>query len=337
MLCVATIGMQLACRERLKNFGDANGVLKVPDELKGMEDCFPNRSLLPSADDKDGMEWLNSVGVVRADLQLSALALVWEFQFLAPTASTSQAARWIEAKTTLNRLLSTPAIDNLREAKGLLRQLAEGVTEQDIMKALQTGGASIIMDPSVARPDRTIRFSVRFRQPTLNSVAVREVVTCHWTFTDSCVGRLSRLRILFVNDQEKLGKTLENLQLPEEGWSVHHYFEKFVLTGSISVTFYDSKGAAVSLPSEQKWATVLVKPVPERRGSEKWQRFWVEVTQLGAALLVPLATLATTTVNGGSSGTHWWQLFAIGFGSDTIKNILVGKNESPSAPTGSAK
>jgi hypothetical protein len=103
------------------------------------------------------------------------------------------------------------------------------------------------------------------------------------------------------------------------------------------VTFYDSKGALINLSSEPKWASLSVKPVPERRGREKWQRFWVEVTQLAAALLVPLATLAWTSISGGSGGTHWWGLLAIGFGSDTIKNILVGKNESQSTSPGPAK
>jgi hypothetical protein len=51
------------------------------------------------------------------------------------------------------------------------------------------------------------------------------------------------------------------------------------------------------------------------------------VFQLSAALLVPLATLATTTIGGGAG--NWWELIAIGFGSDTIKSILVGRQESP--------
>lgn len=316
-----------------KHFGDANGVLKVPEELKGMEDCFPNPSLLPSVDDKDGTEWLNSVGVVRADLQLSALSLVWEFQFLAPATSASQDQKWTDAKKTLNRLLSTPAIDNLREAKRLLRQLAEGVSEQDIVKALQNGGAMIVMDPSIARPDRTIRFSVRFRQPNLNSSAARQIVSCHWVFTDSSLRRFSRIRGALVRIR---GEASEGLQLPEEGWSVHHYFEKYVITSAISVSFHDSNGVPINLSSGANWSTLSVKPVPDRRGREKWQRFSLEITQLVAALLVPLATLASTTVTGGS-GTHLWELFAIGFGSDTIKNILVGKNEPQSASQGSAK
>lgn len=315
-----------------EHFGDKNGALKVPDTLKGMEDCFPDSSLLPNESDKDGTQWLNSVGVVRADLQLSALALVWEFQFLAPTVGVLH-EQWIKAKTTLNRLLSTPAIDNLREAKRLLKQLAEGVLEEDIEKALQKGGATLVMDPSIARPDRTIRFSVRFRQPNLNTAAARQLVSCRWIFTDSYLPRIPRIKRAIAKVRQWLSmedpssRTVEDILLPEDGWYVHHYFEKYVVASTVSVNFYNSRGEPVDLTTSGNWPVLSVKPRLSRRGKENWQRFSLELTQLGAALLVPLATLASTTINGGTGG-HWWELVAIGFGSDTIKNILVGKDES---------
>jgi hypothetical protein len=324
-----------------EHFADASGIVKVPETLKGMEDCFPASSLLPRADDKDGSQWLNSVGVVRADLQLSALALVWEFEFLAPTAEPLH-AQWVEARTELNRLLSTPAIDNLRKAKRLLRQLAEGVSERDVIKALQSGGATLAMDPSVARPDRTIRFSVRFRQANLNTAAARQLVSCRWVFTDSYVPQIPWIKRLmakvrqWVSREGASSSTVEDILLPEDGWYVHHYFEKDVFTSAVSVNFHNSHGEAIALTPGEYWPVLPVKPRPSRRGKENWQRFILEVTQVGAALLIPLATLASTTISGGT-GAHWWELVAIGFGSDTIKNILVGKDETQSASQGAVK
>jgi hypothetical protein len=324
-----------------EHFGDAHGVLKVPETLKGMEDCFPTSSLLPAENDTDGTQWLKSVGVVRADLQLSALALVWEFQFLAPTAEPLH-DEWINAKTKLNRLLSTPAIDNLREAKRLLRQLAEGVSEQDIVKALQNGGATLVMDPSIARPDRTIRFSVRFRQPNLNTSAARQIASCRWIFKESRVPEIPGIKRVMAKVRQWLStekpdsKMVENILLPEDGWYVHHYFEKEVGKSEISVNFYNSQAAPINLVPNESWSTLLVEPRPSRRGKENWQRFLLELTQLAAALLVPLATLTSTTISGGSSG-RWWELVAIGFGSDTIKNILVGKDESQNSPQRATK
>lgn len=323
-----------------KHFGDEHGALRVPDTLNGMEDCFPASSLLPAEDDKDGTNWLQSVGVVRADLQLSALALIWEFQFLAPTVPPLR-NEWIDAKTRLNRLLSTPAIDNLREAKRLLRQLAEGVSEQDIAKALQDGGATLVMDPSIARPDRTIRFSVRFRQPNLNTAAARQLVSCRWTFTDSYIPQMPGIKRAFAKVRQWLSmddgssRIVQNILLPEDGWYVHHYFEKYVVASTISVNFYNSHAEPINLGPTDNWSTLVVKPQQSRRGKENWQRSWLELTQLAAALLVPLATLASTTVSGGTGG-HWWEVVAIGFGSDTVKNILVGGDQTPSPPTRAA-
>ena len=323
------------------HFGDGHGVLKVPETLKGMEACFPSASLLPDDNDRDGTQWLQSVGVVRADLQLSALALVWEFQFLAPAVG-PLLDQWTPAKAELTRLLSTPAIDNLREAKRLLRQLAEGVSEQDIVKALQAGGATLVMDPSIARPDRTIRFSVRFRQPNLNTAAARLLVSCRWIFTDSYVPKIPGIKRVIAKIRQwqsmddPSSRTVQNILLPEDGWYVHHYFEKYVVESNISVNFYNSHAEPINLGSSGTWSTLLVKPEQSRRGRENWQRSWLELTQLAAALLIPLATLASTTLSGGASG-RWWELVAIGFGSDTVKNILVGKDESQSSPQRATK
>jgi hypothetical protein len=81
------------------------------------------------------------------------------------------------------------------------------------------------------------------------------------------------------------------------------------------------------LEKDKAWAELTVRPRPDTRGNENWQRFLLEVTQVGAALLVPLATLASNTVSGGTA-SHWWEIVALGFASDTIKNIIVGKDST---------
>lgn len=68
---------------------------------------------------------------------------------------------------------------------------------------------------------------------------------------------------------------------------------------------------------------------------DRLSRTGLEAALLIAALLVPLATLALTTAGGGTSG-RWWDLVAIGFGWDTIKNILVGRQDQPQSGTASS-
>jgi hypothetical protein len=336
------------------HFGfDSDGNLIVPTSLAGMKSCFPDRSLLPDKDDQKFPEWLDSIGIERADLQLSALNLVWEFQFLLPrvdppsapmppTAPIASAPtpndlppKWEKAMEKLNGLLSTPAVGNLREAKRELRQLAEGISEEDFINALKAGAASIVMDPSIARPDRRMRFSVEFRQPKLNRVAARQLITCHWTFADSLGRRLPWFNRKADQPEQQAQDTQTqesgpDLKLPENGWFVHHYFEKSAYESVVTVSFHDSQGQPIVLEKDKAWAELTVRPRPASRGNENWQRFLLEITQVGAALLVPLATLASNTVGGGNA-SHWWEIAALGFGSDTIKNIIVGKESTPPA------
>jgi hypothetical protein len=128
-------------------------------------------------------------------------------------------------------------------------------------------------------------------------------------------------------EEETSAEKDNSLDIPEEGWHVHHYFERGVHTSTITVKFFKSNGDPLELKAGENFPVLKAHPKVRGRGKENWQRFGMELTQLSAALLVPLATLASTTINGGTSG-HWWELVAIGFASDTIKNILVGKEDT---------
>jgi hypothetical protein len=334
-----------------EHFFDANYALKVPSALEGLKGCFPDPSLLPVKDDADGSKWIKSVGAVRADLQLSALSLVSDFQFLAP-AGIVAGDRWMSKINDLSRLLATPAIDNLNEVRSMLRQLAENVFEEDILNALKNGDAMIIIDPAVPRPNQKIRFSVGFRKDHLNSAAARDLVRCHWSFCDrhdSLLQGAKRTTAKSLRDfrsilpgqpateaAARLDESEPPRELSEDGWYVHHYFEGDVVENTTTVSFYDSKGSIVDLgvppgdAAKKHWSCSSKKVEQSSRYKEKWSRGRLELFQLSAALLVPLATLASTTISGGSSG-HWWELIAIGFGADTIKSILVGRQESSSS------
>jgi hypothetical protein len=91
----------------------------------------------------------------------------------------------------------------------------------------------------------------------------------------------------------------------------------------------------LKLPSLQYGRTV--QPQARARDSRVWladrfERIFPEGLQLAAALLVPLATLAVTQSDQGTSG-QWWELIGVGFGSETIRGILTGKEEQPATST----
>ncbi|KQU75582.1 hypothetical protein ASE08_07520 [Rhizobacter sp. Root16D2] len=304
-----------------------------------MSACVPDARLLPNADDLDGIKWIREVGPTRADLQLYALNLLWEFEFLLPTQAKDH---WQKEQGELADLLATPVLDNLRKAKSLLRELAENVSEETVVEALQTGMADIAMDPAIPRPNQRIRFSVRFRDARLNTAAARGQVTCHWTFCDRrrwSLGRaMSRQLHRFGGWMVGMEAPVPEKPLGEQGWSVHHYVERDIKRSDISVRFSKASGKFIDLspaapPAGPVWHTQSEPVYRSRRSREGSQRFWIEMLQIGAALLVPLATLASQTVSEGSTGGSWWQLVVIGFASDTIKSILVGRQDPPAGST----
>ncbi|NKI92200.1 hypothetical protein [Rhizobacter sp. SG703] len=315
---------------------DDRGTFQLSNNLKGpMSACVPDPRLLPAADDHDGIQWIRDVGPTRADLQLYALNLLWEFEFLLPTQANDH---WIDQQKELADLLATPVLDNLRQARSLLRELAENVSEAKVIEALRAGMADITMDPAIPRPNQRIRFSVRFRDARFNTAAARERVTCHWTFCDRRRWNLARA---VWGQLHRFGGWVVGIEAPvpekplgEQGWSVHHYFERDIKRSDISVAFSDSGGRFIALPpgataADLVWYRQSEPVYRSRRSREGSQRFWIEMLQIGAALLVPLATLASQTVSDASTGGSWWQLVVIGFASDTIKSILVGRQDPP--------
>jgi hypothetical protein len=337
------------------HFGvEADGRLKVPPTLQGLEPCFPTASLLPGTSDaeKDGVKWIKAVGTVRADLQLTALQRLWDFQFLAPAKSTDpnqvEDPKWANARATLSRLLATPATDNLLAARLLLRQLASGISTDDIVKALVAGKAMIVWDPQNPGSNQKIRYHLCFLQDDLNAAVARESVTCRWHFEDQHASKLTgTFRALRpptnptarVEDDSPAGASREeqaasdnSVSFNEEGWSVYHYLEPDVTNSTIDVAFYDSRGDLIELKGAD-WTHRTIELRPQKRKGA-WAAFGLETVQLGATVLVPLATLAVTTASGAAVG-HWWELIGIGFGADTLKNIIaVSSNASTPGPTG---
>ena len=52
-------------------FGADGRKLRVPAALKGMESTFPTEDGLPETSDTDGSQWMQAIGLMRADLHIS--------------------------------------------------------------------------------------------------------------------------------------------------------------------------------------------------------------------------------------------------------------------------
>jgi hypothetical protein len=297
-------------------FGRDNRKLKVPPSLKDIEAAFPPEDALPEAGD-DGTAWIEAIGPVRADVQISALEVLRDFLFLAPSASA-------EAKQKLKELLLNPSQPDLEDAKLLIRRVSEGVDVERIKQALRACEAAIEITPQSVNASEKTHLALRFRNSTFNSSGARLSVRCEWLF--------------------KPGEGSKAQQaLHEFGWEIFHCFPEETPSWDVTVRFYV---AGSPLREEQAVPGAEQKNQPDaplveykrtirlsNRGLDwgnRLERIIPEAVQVGAALLVPLATLAVTQADQGTSG-RWWELIGVGFGSEMIRSILTGAK--PSQPT----
>jgi hypothetical protein len=331
-----------AVREHFGLATNSNALI-VPAVLKPIAECFPDSSLLPKLADADGTTWIASVGVIRADLQLTALEILREVQFLAP--AVNQGKKWTDAMSQLTQWLATPAINNLRLARLQLLQLAEGVTEEDVVKALAEQQAHIEIDPQIVSSNQTVRMAVQFRDPKLNSATAREAIVCEWQLPEP---RLASLLQWMARPPKDTGASASKETgaaepkdkpkggtpaamappLTDVGWRIHRYFPADVVEQLVEVRFYaNGKPVMTADGSAPVVVTRTVVPATPALKKDRWERWiWRHVPQwlqLLAALLVPLAALAVTTSSDAMSG-QFWDLISLGFGSETIRSILTG-------------
>jgi hypothetical protein len=312
----------------IRDFFDTDGgKLKVPPSLAGMESAFPSEECLPKASDPDGSQWVAAAGLTRVDLQLGALETLRDYLFLAPAVASD--LRWANARDRLKVWCGTPSIENLAAARLLIDELAEGVDVDQILTALQACQASIEMSPQVVQTNEKARFALRFKDPALNTAAARRSILCEWAFQSQ------------PNNSPQPEKTEARVNTnpqTEHGWEIYHYFAANVTRCEVIVRFYVNGELVNKTPvGDQQPAALEYKQTihPQARGrdfrvAERFERVFPEALQLGAALLVPLATLAVTQAGQGTSGS-WWELLGVGFGSETIRAILTGKPEQSGA------
>jgi hypothetical protein len=342
--------------------------LKPPAALKKLEmdSAFPTFDRLPrlspEADkDEDGLKWIDSIGVVQADLQLTALDLLCDVQF---RSTALQHKKWDEARGALSGYLSTPSLGNLARARQLLMQVEQGISEADILCALRLGQAEIDFDPKVVSPHQTVQMSVRFREPQLNGATARNAVQCEWLLfapedLDASapektwrwwqpwtwlrqappVSSECREPELVAAAKAASQRTPEQTEI---GWKVHRYFEPNEQQ-TIQAVFYH-RGAKIHRSADPSKCdregtlpvicTRVVRALVRRHHRidkhERYWRFLPQALQLLAALIVPLAALALSTTTGAASG-QWWELVGLGFGSETIRSILTGQPAQPAS------
>jgi hypothetical protein len=259
-----------------------------------------------------------------ADLLVSSLEYVTFAETIVTPNTVSQI--WKEERDKMPDLLANVTTRKLFDVRDAQWRLAENIFKDDVKKALTLGQARLVVDPENPAENQRFRVSVRLPDPHLDESTARDQLNCRWTFTTTMQGS----RILYKPWSRASIERVKH----EQGWHAFHYFENGSVNVDISIEVFDGSDM-VELGSNPRgeFPYVKVMPAPNWTLRERYARTILEMAQLAAALLIPLAALASSTVNGGGEG-RWWTLVVLGFGTDTIKNIISGKDDTPAVPPG---
>jgi len=264
----------------------------------------------------------NTLTIVRAqyvelDMAVEKLLLMKEFVLLFEgTQNPEMLQRLDQNRDKLLDYLQLQSWPAMRSARLLMRQMKDDVYSRRVGEVLAKGLASIVVKPMRAYHRAPLELCVCFQSDALENAAAREDWTCQWAFGDD---------------------------MNETGWSVSHYFE-LERNGrlkrpapndyAVKATFLDGNGDVLVDPATNEPLT-LEKPVtvfPNRPQPWFGDRARTELVKLVAALFIAVFAL----VSGAREQLMKLDIlpgiiavFTIGFGADTIKNLLTKSDTSP--------
>ena len=204
----------------------------------------------------------------------------------------------------------------MRTARLLMRQMKDDVYSGRVGELLLQRLPSIVVKPMKAYHRAPLELAVCFPSDTYEKAAAREDWRCCWDFGD---------------------------EMNETGWSVSHYFElkrNGRLKGpqeqeySVKATFRDGKGNLLVDPATKETLILEhpVKVLPSKPQQWFGDRARTELVKLVAALLIAVFALVAGAREQLMKLDIWPGLiavFTIGFGADTIKNLLTKNDTSP--------
>ena len=222
--------------------------------------------------------------------------------------------------------------ESLQSARLMLREMKENISPPQLIDGL--GDAFIAVNPEYAYESSPLELSVSFRNPLLNSATARMAITSQWEFGDGLSGSGWSVSHYFMLRKEDVGGISRVTKLFRRGWRRMFKGKPIARDGAftVKVKFYDSEGKPVvdagGKPRVLETCVVVHRSVLAQKVGE---RTWIETIKLAVALLVAIFAL----IAGAREQLAKLDLlpaltavFAIGFGADTIKNLLGPKSPS---------
>jgi hypothetical protein len=280
-----------------------------PDSLKETKKLFPK--LFAKFDPSVTADKLDPKQYSPVDLLTAQLDLVRQYQAYYRDNPPPAFPRQEEGL----RYLHTDTIAGLRQARLLLREIQEGIDAEQIENALKNGGADIVVEP-MPMEEQLVRFTVRFHSEDLDTAAAREEFHCAWDFGHH--------------------------GLKENGWEAYHYFptprarpiEKlrrlFHLspppnTYEVSATFSKRVSQAAKPTTVTFSRKIEVAPRPRGPSADRQRAEYVRLIIALCIALVGLLAGAREQLIKLDLVPAIVAVFVLGFGADTIKNLISPK------------
>jgi hypothetical protein len=272
------------------------------------------------------------------DMALHQINLIIQYVEIYDNAKGERLSRLNEREQRLVDRLRRRSWEALRSTRLLLREMKDDVYPEDLRAALLADGQQVFIDinPRVAYESEPLELSVRFNNHLLNTSAAREEWFCCWRFGDNLEEKgwsVSHYYLFHKNGDVKGKKSFLPKQAgsspPAEAMTDHKKSkESTTQKFSPEIVFTDEHGEIVNdkkLPLRVQ-GQVLVRP--SKLGKRR-ERIWIESVKLVAALLIAVFGLLA-----GAQGQldkldvlpAMIAVFLLGFGADSIKNVLTSKS-----------
>ncbi len=219
-------------------------------------------------------------------------------------------------RTRLFRYLGPDAPESLRMARLFVAEMRQNIYAPELVDEArkQPSGLQLLLEPTQVQVASCVHFQLQFRRKALNESSARHEWTCIWNFGDGCA--------------------------QETGWEVHHGFERDGCY-DVTVEITDLNGDAVappivkqvrvgeSLPADAGWRARTGMLV--RHMARTWKphaETILEASRLALVLAVAVFGLITTARQQAASLTlpeAIGAVVALGFGADTLKNLITDK------------
>jgi hypothetical protein len=215
--------------------------------------------------------------------------------------------------------------DAISAARILISEAEQGIYRDEVKAALTDCLVDIWFDRQVIRPNTPVEFALRFGRDSFNQAAAREGFRCLWEFEhppDMPRGILRRARAA-IRKTPPAPPDARRMTLPQHCWQICQYFP-VPGTYKVRVKFQDWIGKPIDSPKPAEKEFTVEKRLWDKAGP----RLRLELVSMGLALapaLFALLTAAQDQVARVSWSTALGGVFALGFGVDTLKNLLVSR------------